>query len=216
MTLCRTSAAIRLASRQSRLDDISEHASNSSVAPQKDATSTSKHHSGPHPRLDASMSWSLPMSAHIPSSVKRRRTCPDASNLDIPPSGSCFHSVPAFVVSSNTHATTATTHKILTVVLCLATIIPGARAQGGASPDQPVCIGDGLDVSSLGLLSTLVLPTVVGLSLWVSTAFLVWSGRDSDMIPEDIVRHSATPIPTGVCLARMVCTSRVSFQFRSQ
>ncbi|KZT02505.1 uncharacterized protein LAESUDRAFT_661940 [Laetiporus sulphureus 93-53] len=41
-----------------------------------------------------------------------------------------------------------------------------------AIPDQPVCIGDGLDVPALGLLSTLVLPTIVGLCIWLLFAIL--------------------------------------------
>ena len=32
---------------------------------------------------------------------------------------------------------------------------------------QPICIGDGLDVSAIGLISTLVLPSAVGLIIWV-------------------------------------------------
>lgn len=34
--------------------------------------------------------------------------------------------------------------------------------------DQPVCIGHGLDVPALGVLSTIVVPTAVGLCIWVS------------------------------------------------
>lgn len=38
----------------------------------------------------------------------------------------------------------------------------------GPLPDSPACIGYGLDAPAIGVLSTLVLPTVVGLFLWVS------------------------------------------------
>lgn len=46
-----------------------------------------------------------------------------------------------------------------------------------AVPDQPVCIGHGLDVVSLGVLSTIVLPTVIGLVIWVSTFIFQVSDR---------------------------------------
>ena len=36
---------------------------------------------------------------------------------------------------------------------------------------NPVCIGDGVDAQSLGLLSVVVVPTVIGLILWVSCYF---------------------------------------------
>jgi hypothetical protein len=36
---------------------------------------------------------------------------------------------------------------------------------------DPVCIGDGVDAQSLGLISTVVVPTVIGLLLWVSHYF---------------------------------------------
>ncbi|KZT74967.1 hypothetical protein DAEQUDRAFT_659370 [Daedalea quercina L-15889] len=39
-------------------------------------------------------------------------------------------------------------------------------------PDSPVCIGHGLDAPAIGVLSTLVLPTVIGLSLWLLFAIL--------------------------------------------
>lgn len=34
---------------------------------------------------------------------------------------------------------------------------------------QPVCIGDGLDAQSIGLISTVIVPSVIGIILWVST-----------------------------------------------
>ena len=33
---------------------------------------------------------------------------------------------------------------------------------------DPVCIGDGVDTGALGLLATLLLPSVIGLLIWVS------------------------------------------------
>ena len=34
---------------------------------------------------------------------------------------------------------------------------------------QPVCIGDGLDAASDGVIAAVVLPTAVGLFIWVGT-----------------------------------------------
>ena len=42
------------------------------------------------------------------------------------------------------------------------------RSARAPPPDPPVCIGHGLDAPAIGVLSTLVLPTVIGLSVWVS------------------------------------------------
>ncbi|KAH9937349.1 uncharacterized protein B0H18DRAFT_950236 [Fomitopsis serialis] len=39
-------------------------------------------------------------------------------------------------------------------------------------PDSPVCIGHGLDVPAIGVLSTLVLPTAIGLVIWLLFAIL--------------------------------------------
>lgn len=45
------------------------------------------------------------------------------------------------------------------------------RSARAPPPDSPVCIGHGLDAPAIGVLSTLVLPTVIGLSIWVSFCF---------------------------------------------
>lgn len=42
------------------------------------------------------------------------------------------------------------------------------RSARAPPPDSPVCIGHGLDAPAIGVLSTLVLPTVFGLFIWVS------------------------------------------------
>jgi hypothetical protein len=53
-----------------------------------------------------------------------------------------------------------------------------------AAQIQPVCIGDGLDSASDGVIATVVLPTSVGLAIWVSHHLVIlccayrlnWSG----------------------------------------
>lgn len=46
------------------------------------------------------------------------------------------------------------------------------RSARAPPPDSPVCIGHGLDAPAIGVLSTLVLPTVIGLSVWVSSLLI--------------------------------------------
>lgn len=46
--------------------------------------------------------------------------------------------------------------------------LPNIQSLQADTQIAPVCIGDGVDTLSLGLLSTLVLPTVLGFIVWVS------------------------------------------------
>ncbi|KAI0962461.1 hypothetical protein AcV7_001301 [Taiwanofungus camphoratus] len=63
--------------------------------------------------------------------------------------------------------------------------------------DQPICIGDGLDVSSIGLLSTLVLPTVVGLLIWLLFAIIRPRFRQVYGLREWFVPQGLRPAPLG-------------------
>ncbi|KAL6304772.1 hypothetical protein BKA93DRAFT_732188 [Sparassis latifolia] len=68
-----------------------------------------------------------------------------------------------------TLACSATTIIIKSVVL---SFLAGALPAAQAAPDQPVCIGDGVDVSSIGLFSILVLCGTTGLLLWLLFAII--------------------------------------------
>jgi len=46
------------------------------------------------------------------------------------------------------------------------------RSVRAPPPNSPVCIGHGLDVPAIGVLSTLVLPTAIGLLIWLLFAIL--------------------------------------------
>lgn len=50
-----------------------------------------------------------------------------------------------------------------------ATALPDLATSVSELQVQPVCIGDGLDAQSIGLISTIVAPSVIGLVLWVSS-----------------------------------------------
>lgn len=47
---------------------------------------------------------------------------------------------------------------------------------------QPVCIGHGLDAQSLGLISTVVVPSVLGILIWVSVELSSRVTRSSDTV----------------------------------
>ena len=51
------------------------------------------------------------------------------------------------------------------------------RSARAPPSDPPVCIGHGLDAPAIGVLSTLVLPTAIGLSVWVSPLFISCAPR---------------------------------------
>ncbi|PCH34029.1 hypothetical protein WOLCODRAFT_113020 [Wolfiporia cocos MD-104 SS10] len=61
--------------------------------------------------------------------------------------------------------------------------------------DQPVCIGHGLDVPALGVLSTLVLPTVIGLCIWLLFAIFRPRYRQVYGLREWFVRQGLRPKP---------------------
>lgn len=48
-----------------------------------------------------------------------------------------------------------------------ASAFPAAQTIGSNLAVNPVCIGDGLDSSSIALLSTILVPSLIGLFLWV-------------------------------------------------
>ncbi|OCH87483.1 hypothetical protein OBBRIDRAFT_736098 [Obba rivulosa] len=60
---------------------------------------------------------------------------------------------------------------------------------------DPVCIGDGIDTSSLGILSAFVLPTVVGVLLWLLFAVMRPRYRQVYGLREWFVQQSLRPKP---------------------
>ena len=66
------------------------------------------------------------------------------------------------------HSSTFTTLIPTTVTTSSIVLASDTSSSLGVSVSQPVCIGNGLDVSAVGLLSTLVLSSVVGILIWVS------------------------------------------------
>ena len=102
------------------------------------------------------------------------------SSISHSPSASLSPSLPAtnapnnFLITSFTSSAAlpeATAPLVLVDSVRLTTVIASAPLPSSTALStlqvQPVCIGQGLDAQSLGLLSTLVVPSVVGLGLWV-------------------------------------------------
>ncbi|EIN13844.1 hypothetical protein PUNSTDRAFT_95208 [Punctularia strigosozonata HHB-11173 SS5] len=66
-----------------------------------------------------------------------------------------------------------------------------------AAKGDPVCIGDGLDAQAGGLVATLILPTVIGILLWLLFAFLRPRFRQLYALREWFVESGLRPRPLG-------------------
>ncbi|KAI0651968.1 hypothetical protein C8Q79DRAFT_1018843 [Trametes meyenii] len=77
------------------------------------------------------------------------------------------------------------------------TAFPDTQTIEAAALLEPVCIGDGVDTYSLGLLSTLVVPTVFGLLIWLLFAILRPRYRQVYGLREWFVQQSFRPKPLG-------------------
>ena len=67
-------------------------------------------------------------------------------------------------------ATVVSLSQVVYTSTAVATALPESQTISADLQSGPVCIGDGLDASSIGLLSTIIVPTVIGLLLWVSSS----------------------------------------------
>jgi calcium permeable stress-gated cation channel len=79
-----------------------------------------------------------------------------------------FTSTSAYPVTTVSRSDTTFTSYSTTVYTSSSVIYatPSAQVNANYNP-PPVCIGNGLDIQSMGLLSTLIIPSVVGLIIWV-------------------------------------------------
>lgn len=74
-------------------------------------------------------------------------------------------SVPVTVSDTST---TFTFFSQTTVTSSRVVAFPDTATAQAAAAIHPICIGDGVDAGSLGLISTLLVPSIVGLLIWVS------------------------------------------------
>lgn len=95
---------------------------------------------------------------------------------------------PVNLVLSDSDATSASIIPSLTVTVTdplpsltplAASIHPAVTTTLSDFQVNTVCIGHGVDAQSIGLLSTLVIPSVVGVAVWVSRLHLFWCRRPS-------------------------------------
>ncbi|KAI0375116.1 hypothetical protein BV20DRAFT_960185 [Pilatotrama ljubarskyi] len=130
------------------------------------------------------------------------------STSPIPPSSAS--SGPVFLSSSLTTFTTSvpiavsdpsttfTSFSLSTVTSSrVFTAFPDSETVQAAALVEPVCIGDGVDASSLGLLATLVIPSVIGLLIWLLFAILRPRYRQVYGLREWFVQQSFRPKPLG-------------------
>ena len=95
---------------------------------------------------------------------------------------------------------------------------PTSTASAAASSISPsivsqsniVCIGHGLDVSATGLIATVVLPSAVGLILWVRRVHLTLPNDQSSLFCAACIRNHQTSFSSTVCIERMVRSTGVS------
>ncbi|KAI0825014.1 hypothetical protein BC628DRAFT_1339042 [Trametes gibbosa] len=149
-----------------------------------------------------------PESSAIPSSSGASATVNSAQTSPIPSSatpselGSLTSILTTFATpipvtiydSSTTYATfsqtTITSSRVVTA-------FPDTQTVQAALLVVPVCIGDGVDASSLGLISALVVPSVIGLLIWLLFAILRPHYRQVYGLREWFVQQSLRPKPLG-------------------
>ncbi|KAL5519004.1 hypothetical protein ACEPAH_687 [Sanghuangporus vaninii] len=81
-------------------------------------------------------------------------------------------SIPSIVSSPSTTFTTFMPTTITTSSAFLVSQTAVGNVGSISAAGQPVCIGDGLDISAVGLISTLIIPSAIGLIIWLVFAIL--------------------------------------------
>ncbi|CCL98103.1 uncharacterized protein FIBRA_00097 [Fibroporia radiculosa] len=194
----------RLAPRFQRLDDTDENVPRfrwSTLIGNMDISNESP--SSKTDVVDApSLSPTIPPSASVSTSVLPLESVSTGGATDIDPDTSFKYAPPA--LPSSVYFNAHFSFDDSTIFSSSATnfLYPRAAAQG-----QPVCIGDGLDVSAIGVLSTIVLSTVFGSVIWVSAFDLIQVDRPPIRL-QVILRFYSTPLSSGIRLEGMVCSTR--------
>ncbi|KAJ3557112.1 hypothetical protein NM688_g1642 [Phlebia brevispora] len=115
-------------------------------------------------------STSSPSEPSLPSSLSLSSSLPPPLPLVSPltPNVSATLAIPP-ALPSLTVTVTASSGGLTPLA---ATVRPAAETGLSDFQVNPVCIGQGLDAQSIGLLSTLVIPSVVGIAIWLVFAIL--------------------------------------------
>lgn len=114
-------------------------------------------------------------------------------------------SLPVTIIESQTTFTSLSQTVYTTTQM--ATALPASQSVTSELQVSPVCIGDGIDAQSLGLISTVVVPTVIGLVLWVSSR-LTTAFHGVHVLPVSI-RYFTPTLSSSLCRKRMVCSAGV-------
>ncbi|KAI0686067.1 hypothetical protein BC835DRAFT_1408645 [Cytidiella melzeri] len=104
-------------------------------------------------------------------------------------------SLPVIITQSSTTFTSFSETTLLTTGT--ASALPDSVTGISSLQVQPVCIGDGVDTQSLGLLSTVVVPSVIGLVLWLIFATIRPRFRQLYGLREWFVQQDLRPQPLG-------------------
>ncbi|KAJ7777612.1 hypothetical protein DFH07DRAFT_731180 [Mycena maculata] len=178
-----------------------------------------------HPRQDSSFvsaqqNWYTTSngSVFIPSGTDPGSTYTSSSSsasfsLTASPSGSFSSVVPIggattpaglsgpLTTFTSTYPSTITGPTTTFTILAESVVITGALATTTSSPNQansdasPVCIGQGTDSSSDGLLASIIIPSVIGLLIWLLFAILRPRFRQLYGLREWFVEQDLRPKP---------------------
>ncbi|KII94048.1 hypothetical protein PLICRDRAFT_101453 [Plicaturopsis crispa FD-325 SS-3] len=107
-----------------------------------------------------------------------------------------FATTSAFPVTVTQSSTTFTSTS-QSVFTSSSTIFASPSNQANNIQAQPVCAGDGLDASADGLLATLILPSAIGILLWILFAILRPRFRQIYGLREWFVPQNLRPKPLG-------------------
>ncbi|TCD68080.1 hypothetical protein EIP91_011533 [Steccherinum ochraceum] len=122
---------------------------------------------------------------------------PGPSSIPLSPSDTLYTLTSTFPVTITGPSTTITAFsQSVYTSTGVATALPESQTISNLQTG-PVCIGDGLDASSIGLLSSIVIPTAIGLLLWLLFAIIRPRYRQIYGLREWFVQPGLRPKPLG-------------------
>ncbi|RDX50995.1 hypothetical protein OH76DRAFT_1507025 [Lentinus brumalis] len=119
-----------------------------------------------------------------------------SSSLSLSSSFTTFTTSVPVIVSNPSTTFTSFTESTVTSARVV-TAFPDTATAQSAAVVHPVCVGDGVDAGSLGLLSTLLIPSIIGLLIWLLFAFLRPRYRQIYGLREWFVPQRLRPQPLG-------------------
>jgi len=85
-----------------------------------------------------------------------------------------------------------------------------ATSSIGASP-LSTCLGKGIDAAAAGIIASIILPTAIGLVLWVSAPPRIHFDQVQDGVSVAHFCNCTAAFSTNIRFTRVVCSPRVSF-----